>query len=197
MVSCLTDLENYMMKLLIYLFFILSTLATCKNPAPNEERLRTENFILRQQIDSLKNLIRKTDQPTESDTILKLPEDKPSIDGDSFAGKHSLTLQWISWDEPGSVLIVPALNGWYTISGKQANRENYVKINGRIRPLSEQELEFEGEIETLIKTINNGKPCLKTGKKIFLATGSRQYWRLQDMANCEGNNTIDYIDIYF
>ena len=53
-----------------------------------------------------------------------------------------------------------------------------------------------GEIETQVDHLNNGEPYLKTGKKLFKATGTRQYWRLQDMINCDGATT-DYVDIYF
>lgn len=188
-----------MMKPYIFLLFAACVLASCGSNTGDstEQRLRTENFEMRRQIDSLKNLIGKSARKTLGDTILKLQEEKlVNSNANGFAGKHALTLQWISWDEPGNVTIVPAENGWYTISGKQARNEDYVKITGRIKPVNEKELEFEGEIETRVESINNGEPCLKTGKRIFKATGTRQYWRLQDMNNCEGP-TIDYVDIYF
>ena len=186
------------MRSFIFVLFISSAFISCTNRsgAKNEERLRTENFQLRQQVDSLKNLISKATRKTEGDTILRLPESEAANDRGGLAGKHNLTLQWIGWDRPGSVTIVPVENGWYTISGKQANKENYLKINGRIRPVNERELEFEGEIETRIESIYDGQPCLKTGKRLFKATGDRQYWRLQDMINCDATTT-DYVDIYF
>lgn len=186
------------MKPFRLLLFLTGFFVACGGDTGNssEQRLRTENFELRQQVDSLKNLISKLNPKAESDTLLKLPDVKSERTGDEFAGKHSLTLQWISWDEPGTVTVVPAGNGWYTISGKQARNENYVKITGRIKPVNKQELEFDGEIETRITSINSGEPCLKTGKKIFKATGTRKYWRLQDMLNCD-SLTTDYVDIYF
>jgi hypothetical protein len=27
-------------------------------------------------------------------------------------------------------------------------------------------------------------------------TGNRKYWRLQEKQSCEGENTVDYVDIY-
>ena len=190
--------KPYKMKSFIIVLLISSGFLSCTNKsgAKNEERLRTENFQLRQQVDSLKDLISKSTRKIEGDTILRLPENESENDIGGIAGKHNLTMQWIGWDRPGSVTIIPAENGWYTISGKQANKENYLKINGRIKPVNEKELEFEGEIETRIESIYNGKPCLKTGKRLFKATGDRQYWRLQDMINCDASTT-DYIDIYF
>ena len=162
----------------------------------NEQRLRTENLQLRQELDSIKDVINKSQRQIGGDTILKLKEDPVSEEG-GIAGKHALTLQWISWEEPGSVTIIPAANGWYTITGRQAKSEDYLRITGRIKPVNDRELEFEGEIETRVSHLNNGEPCLKTGKKMFKATGTRQYWRLQDMSNCESSSTLDYVDIYF
>lgn len=189
--------NSYMIKPFILFLFVSLTFTSCSNNPgnTNEQRLRTENFELRQQIDSLRNLISKFNR-IEADTLLKLPEEKPVTNDGGFTGTHALSLQWIGWDKPGTATIIPAENGWYTITGKQEKNEDYLKINGRIRPLNERELEFIGEIETLITHLNNGQPCLKTGKKSFKATGDRQYWRLQDMNNCEGS-TLDYIDIYF
>lgn len=187
-----------MIKPILLSLFLISTFAACTNKPGNttEERLRTENFELRQQNDSLRNLISTSTRKIEGDTVLMLQDAKPMTNNGEFRGKHALTLQWIGFDKPGSVTIVPAENGWYTITGKQENGQNYLKINGRLKPLNARELEFDGEIETRIESINNNNPCLKTGKKLFKATGERKYWRLQDMTNCDGTTT-DYVDIYF
>jgi hypothetical protein len=116
-----------------------------------------------------------------------------------LVGTHPLTLQWISWDKPGYVHIKPATGDWYPIEGEQksATGNNYVRIEGKIKPVSEKELLFEGRIETLVESINGGKPCLKKGEQIFLSTKGRKYWRMQNMLNCEGNRVTDYVDIYF
>ena len=187
-----------MIKPYLFVFFVTLSVTSCSNNSgnSNEQRLRTENFELRQQIDSLRDLISKSNRTIEADTLLTLPKGNPVNNDGGFTGTHALSLQWIGWDKPGSATIIPAQNGWYTITGRQEKNEDYLRINGRIRPLNERELEFEGEIETLVTHLNNGQPCLKTGKRLFKATGDRQYWRLQDMNNCEGS-TLDYIDIYF
>ncbi len=186
-----------MRHIFILPFIAIVALSGCKsNTQENEQRLRSENLELRQEIDSLKKVISKGSRQIKADTVLNMDSAKALTDDDGFAGKHLLTLQWISWDEPGSVNILPAENGWFTISGRQVKGSSYLKISGRIKPLNAQELQFDGEIETRIESINSGEPCLKTGEKIFKATGTRKYWRLQDMINCEGG-TVDYIDIYF
>ena len=42
-----------------------------------------------------------------------------------------------------------------------------------------------------------GKPCVKTGRFTFRITGTRKYWRLKEMTNCEGGMLVDYVDVYF
>src|SRR5690606_4841805 len=98
----------------------------------------------------------------------------------------------------GYVDVAPLSEGWYTISGSQAskNGNEYLKIDGKIRKLSEKELEFDGIIETLISSNNNGEVCKKEGKQTFYAKGNRKYFRLQNMTNCEGGMLVDYVDIY-
>lgn len=169
----------------------------------SEQQLRTENFNLKRENDSLKRLLAQNEgPPLKADTLSEnsQPVDSSSADPHKLSGKHPLTLQWISWDFPGSALITEGEDGWYKISGQQIDRknsQNYLKIKGKIRPLTAKELEFEGTIETKVQTINAGKPCIRTGRKIFRATGTRKYWRLQDMINCEGGTVTDYVDIYF
>ena len=112
-------------------------------------------------------------------------------------GIHPISLQWISWEKKGEVAVVPLEDGWYSIKGSQSNAENdYLKIDGKIKRISEKELEFDGSIETKVSHIFDGKPCIKTGKQVFAAKGNRKYFRLQNMVNCEGGSLVDYVDIY-
>ncbi|OMP74775.1 hypothetical protein, partial [[Flexibacter] sp. ATCC 35208] len=55
---------------------------------------------------------------------------------------------------------------------------------------------FKGTIQTKYSGVNNGQVCEKTGTYHFLVKGERKYWRLQEMDNCEGNNVVDYVDIF-
>lgn len=113
-------------------------------------------------------------------------------------GRHSITLQWISWEKPGSVQITKARNGTYRIVGRQRSddRQDSLRIDGRLTVVSPKELRFTGKIITRIHHIYEGKPCVRDGDYSFLFTGQRKYWRLQDMLNCSGVET-DYVDIYF
>lgn len=134
------------------------------------------------------------------------PEDSGILDREAtgnpmdklLVGKHDFTLQWVGWNNPGTVVIEKSKTGWYPVSGQQRdNKGNYVKISGKLKPVSSKELLFDGTIETRVDHINGGKPCLREGEQTFLATKGRQYWRLQQMLNCEGNMVTDYVDIYF
>lgn len=175
-------------------------IASCR-PSTNEQeqRLRTDNFELRRENDSLKSVLEKAERSYEGDTVQstlqpKLPATGPGKES-NFAGKHLLTLQWISWDRPGSVTIKPIDDTWYSISGQQKEKGNYLVIDGRIRMISDRELEFDGKIEYSVESIIEGEPCIRNGKQIFKATGTRKYWRLQNMVHCAG--LTDYVDIYF
>jgi hypothetical protein len=114
-----------------------------------------------------------------------------------LAGKHKLSLQWISWDYFGTANITIA-NGAYSVKGEQKSREDsdYVRLEGVITSISSKEFTFEGTIVTQISHINGGEPCERKGELTFRITGKRKYWRLQQIDNpCEA--VADYVDIYF
>ena len=114
-------------------------------------------------------------------------------------GQHDFTLQWIGWDNPGKVQISAKGGNIYAVKGEQrsANKADFVSIDGTLRVVSQQELLFEGTIQTRYDDINKGAVCNKTGTYHFLAKGTRKYWRLQEMDNCGGNYVVDYVDIFF
>ncbi|WP_291906762.1 hypothetical protein [Chitinophaga sp. CB10] len=114
-------------------------------------------------------------------------------------GKHNFTLQWISWDVPGKVNIVKNADGTFAIKGEQYSddKKDFVTIDGTITQTSPAELVFTGTIRTRYSNVNNGEVCEKKGTYHFLSKGARKYWRLQEMDNCEGNNVVDYVDIFF
>lgn len=116
-----------------------------------------------------------------------------------IGGKHLLTLQWISWDKPGSINFTPVKNkrNTYRVKGRQSIKGDYVTIDGTIVQRSARELFFNGTIKSKVSSINNGQVCERKGPQTFLSTRNRKYWRLQQMENCEGNRVTDYIDIYF
>lgn len=186
------------MKPSIFIFTTLIFLVSCKPKTGDtaDQHLRQENFELKKENDSLRAIVEKSERTYEGDTIQKVPETPPKMPYPTFPGKHDLTLHWISWERPGSVMITAVDDGWYTIKGRQIGEKGiYLRIEGKIKPLNDRELEFDGTIEHNVH-INLGEPCVKTGKQLFKATGTRKYWRLQDMLSCDGTTT-DYVDIYF
>ena len=117
---------------------------------------------------------------------------------DPLQGRHSLTIQWLTFDKgsPGIAFINKTDGEWYSIKGEQQNAEGYLKIDGKIKMIDPKQLSFDGIISYQIRSINDGEICVKEGKQIFLSTLNRKYWRMRDMGNCDGTTT-DYIDIFF
>lgn len=172
---------------------------SCKN---NEQ-----NATLAQQqkeIDSLNAVIarnQKAEEKTAEPNKEPIKEEsKPSPTQEHNLirpGKHSLTLQWISWDDPGSVDIKKIGDNKYSVKGGQNGKgKDYLKIDGILEPINERELKFSGLVEHAISHIGEGKVCKKEGNFIFKATGTRKYWRMQNMSGCYDGVT-DYVDIYF
>ncbi len=131
--------------------------------------------------------------PDSGDTVVDPPQKLPP----PKAGTHPISLHWLDWNRPGKATVTPLADDWFAITGGQKrDSAGYLKIDGKIRRLSDKELEFEGRIETQTATTNGAQPCVKEGKQIFYAKGNRNYYRLQNMLNCEGGGLVDYVDIF-
>ena len=129
-------------------------------------------------------------------------EEKEVKDENDLSGQHNLTLQWISWQAPGKVNFTPIGEDEYEIEGQQEGRKTndecpdcYLNIKGKILKINAKILRFTGRIESSVHHIQNGEPCIKEGTFDFVSTGSRKYWRCQNMNGCDG--VTDYVDIYF
>lgn len=112
-------------------------------------------------------------------------------------GKHLFSLQWISWDYFGNATVTNSRDV-YRIKGEQKGRGNtdFVRIDGTIGRIDTKEFTFNGTIVSQISHINGGEPCTREGEFVFKITGTRKYWRLQQMDNpCDP--VTDYVDIYF
>ena len=110
-------------------------------------------------------------------------------------GTHLFSLQWISLEHFGKVEIKRKGNV-YAIKGKQISKEKteYIEIDGTLKPLSPSHLEFNGIITTQVNFFGSN-PCIRKGIFNFKRTGTRKYWRLQEM-DSPCNFGTDYIDIY-
>ncbi len=179
------------LSLLLCMFLCFASCNDNNNLSAENDRLKKENDSLK------KSSAQKVIIPHEPDKIDTVHVPPAIIENTIRGGVHPISLHWISWDKKGKATLTPLEDGWYTISGSQLNENReYLNIDGKIRRLSEKELEFEGTIETRIQTNNGGEPCIKKGTQRFFGKGSRTYFRLQNMENCQGGNLVDYVDIY-
>lgn len=131
-----------------------------------------------------------------ADTTPKTTVSSPSMKR-LLLGRHHLSLQWVSWDRFGTVVVVEKA-GTLTIKGEQKSPDGaeFVRIDGIVTRIDAKEFGFRGTIVTQVSHINGGKSCVRDGDFTFAIKANRQYWRLQQMDNpCEP--VTDYVDVYF
>lgn len=122
-----------------------------------------------------------------------------TVDQKSIAGKHLLSLQWISWEKFGSVSLTALKeSGKYSCKGSQYSddKTDWLILDGTITQIDAKHLKFEGTIKTRVSYIAGGVEQVRKGIFDFVASGKRKYWRLQQMDN-PGDVCVDYVDIYF
>lgn len=174
----------------IIILYSIAIMFSCND---HNNNLVTEKDQLEKENDSQE----KVTESDQKDSIPAAATDSTDTVLVEKAGTHPISLQWISWDKKGAVKVAPVGDGWYSIKGSQENKEgDFLKIDGKIKRVSEKELEFDGIIETKVNYNNGGEACVKNGKQVFAAKGNRKYYRLQHMDNCEGGRVVDYVDIY-
>lgn len=113
-------------------------------------------------------------------------------------GKHLLSLQWVDFYKYFGTATVLNRRGVYFLKGEHRQRggSDFVTIDGVITQIDAKEFKFDGKIVTQVSYINNGNPCERNGEMTFKITGTRKYWRLQEMQNpCDVGT--DYVDIFF
>lgn len=103
-----------------------------------------------------------------------------------------ITLQWISWDYRGRLLVsdrgdVVHLAGGQTGTGR-------LELDGDVVSINQDAFTFHGRI-VIRDAPDPGRACVRDGNFEFRITGQRHYWRLQQMEQCDG--LTDYVDIYF
>ena len=119
-----------------------------------------------------------------------------------LVGEHLMTLQWIDWGDlsrAGRVTVKPdgkALSLVGEERGTDDTAGDYVRINGKIVSADARSFVFNGDIVMRVASNGDGSECRRSGTMHFLATGTRRYWRLQEMKSpC--SEVTDYVDIYF
>ncbi len=109
---------------------------------------------------------------------------------EDLSGNHKLTLSSDNSKLSGTVTMKNSGRDYYDVEGSAASGANTLKINGKIKRVSEKHLNFEGKISQKI----NGSSYERTKKTTFLDEGKGSFWRLQDKVN--GDGFVDYIDIH-
>jgi hypothetical protein len=108
---------------------------------------------------------------------------------------RGIALQWISWKSLGRLSVTEA-EGVIHLDGSQIGRDGAgrLAISGDIVSIDRTNIVFKGSIN-IYNAPTDRPECLRDGVFNFRITGSRQYWRLQEMEACEG--LTDYVDIFF
>jgi Domain of unknown function (DUF4431) len=108
---------------------------------------------------------------------------------------RGIALQWISWDNLGRLSVTEA-DGVIHLDGSQSERNGprRLAISGDVVSIDQYNMTFKGSIN-IYNAPSSRKECLRNGVFNFRITGSRKYWRLQEMEACEG--LTDYVDIFF
>ena len=165
----------------IFLLLALSMLISCNKDGQNSKKIVIDSARI---IDSI-NMVR-----TKHNDSIKILTSKNILR--DLSGKHKFTHNSIS--NNGSVDFKNIGRDLYEISGSAKSGKNYVKIEGELKMVSEEYLNFTGKITQSISENDNGKVDVRTKKTSFAKKGNDKYWRLQNRLNSSG--FVDYIDIY-
>jgi hypothetical protein len=113
-------------------------------------------------------------------------------------GNRGVAVQWISWDYLGRLKVTDS-NGVIHLDGSQNERNGSgrLTISGDVVSIDQSSFTFKGSINIydVPHDWQDRKECLRNGVYNFRITGSRKYWRLQEMEACGG--LTDYVDIFF
>ncbi len=184
-----------MKKHLSYFVASVAFFASCQNQQGESNTIDTASTTIVADTVVAPDTVLQNDKLVSSKVMDKDTSKLPDI-----SGMHNLTLQWISWDNPGKIKFTKTDEpNVYKISGEQKSAAlGYVKVDGIAKMISPLQLEFDGTIAVnLSRNPTKETECTKVGKQTFLSTKNRKYWRLQNMQSCYNNGTIDYVDIYF
>jgi hypothetical protein len=115
---------------------------------------------------------------------------------DRLKRNSGLSLQWISWDNSRGHVRVEETDGLVRLRGSQQQRNGpgRLEIDGVVVRIDRTGFVFHGTV-AMRQAPEDRAECLRNGTLTFRITGSRRYWRMQEMEACAG--LTDYVDIYF
>lgn len=166
----------------ITLLFLPFLLFSCKKTDKTSDPIETDRS---KTIDSI-NIVR-----TKYNDSIQILNSKNRFR--DLSGPHQLKHSSIG--KTGEIELKNIGRDLYEISGGAKSGKNYIKIEGELKMVSEEFMNFNGKITQSIQENDNGKIDVRTKKTSFAKKGNAKYWRLQNMMNQSG--FVDYIDIYF
>lgn len=168
------------MKKILLLISVISIFSCSKK----ENQLTPIKSVEEKKIDSINEFRKKYN---DSVSILNAKNQFRDL-----SGKHQFSHS--SFSNKGNVDFKNIGKDLYEISGSVKSGKNYVKIEGEIKMVSEEFLNFTGKITQSIEENDGGKIDVRTQKTSFAKKGNQQYWRLQNRLNSSG--FTDNTDIY-
>ncbi len=160
-----------------YLLILCILSVSCEN-----KKIEANKEVLN--IDSINNIRQKY-----NDSIAVLNAKNKQAD---WSGTHQLKHNMISGT--GKILFKNIGRDLYQVSGNLSAGQDYLKINGEIKVVSDEYLNFSGTVVQSIAENDGGKIDKRTKKTSFARKGMAPYWRFQNKINSAG--FADEIDIY-
>lgn len=117
------------------------------------------------------------------------------VQADRLLAAKGITLQWIGWNQRGSVN-VRRDGDTILLTGAQAAPDGPGRlfVDGRVTEIGADYFIFDGEVR-ISDTPDAGRQCSMDKEWRFAITQERPYWRLREFEWCDG--LTDYVDIYF
>lgn len=113
---------------------------------------------------------------------------------DRLLAADGATLQWIGWDQRGSVRVVEE-NGTIRLDAAQDQPDGpgRLSVSGTVVEIGPDYFILTGTIR-ITDTPDPGRQCIADKLWHFAVTQNRPYWRLREFEWCGG--LTDYVDIY-
>lgn len=153
----------------LFPILILVLVISCKKT----EETNTLKVDSAKVIDSINSARTKINDSILASRSFKDLEGTHSLSHDMLKGTGKITFKKIGQDE-------------YQISGKQADGNQYLTIDGTAKMTSSKNLKFEGSIKQSISDNDNGKVDVRSGKRNFSTTDGGKTFKLHESINSSG-----------
>jgi len=143
---------------------------------------------------------KKPEKPLKATKAEKFPDLHKTVFYDKgvkarLMGRHPLRLQWLNEDPTGEAMVTER-DGTLFIAGTQRAGEDYLSLDGWIKAVRKSSFVFSGTVTTRVGYLNQGRPCERSGRMVFVITGQRSFWRMRGIQSpCA--EVVDYIDVFF